>query len=617
MANGIVVKVWNIKEGSGKRGAGVQISDSISYITDEEKVDLRLSDTGFSQIGREVTYVTNDVKTLQGALVGCKHILDIKSASAEMMQVKVFYDKTGGRVALHGIISVDESESARENAGKLMMLASDLLDEVFADHQAVYAVHMNTENLHVHFIINTVGLYGRKIHMDKGFMSSVLEPALNRLAEKYGFTPNAEWKKQKKMDQTSFAKRVIQLRRAVDEAIERSDDYEAFLSDLRSKGIVAESGRHLSLKMEGMTRAIRSHRLGSMYTQQAIAERILKKREELARVLVGDHTKDAGIGPGAYFTADPLKKYKDMTKEEKQRAVQLLRAGRNPWRERKNTNWQLERMADEFQRTGNVYQLIRIFAPETKSGQEALSKITDRLKDLATQKKAVRDRLREYKPITDLYEEAKRYETKAYLYEFAGADEYLGDYLAYQKICNRLLEGYSKTIDEVASFVEEEKGQILYAAAQAKELASVQRTIRRFLEGELSESIGAYTSLFEAVGFSNAKSRAQLYGVFESSIRYIAADGCTGGYIRAVIMPDEKDGKRTERADITVFDENGKEARSFSSKDMSTKDFNTALHELKSEMGLYRCHSFDTKEQARQFMQQQRSEKPRRQRPSE
>lgn len=117
-------------------------------------------------------------------------------------------------------------------------------------------------------------------------------------------------------------------------------------------------------------------------------------------------------------------------------------------------------MADEFQKTGNVYQLIRAFAPETKSGQEALSKITDLLKDLATQKKAVRDKLREYKPITDLYEEAKRYETKAYLYEFAGADEYLGDYLAYQKICNRLLEGYSKTIDEVAAFVEEEKGQM-------------------------------------------------------------------------------------------------------------------------------------------------------------
>ena len=209
MNKGIVVKIWNIKEGTGKRNAGVQISDSISYITDEEKCDVHLQSESLSQIGRELTYVTNDVKTLEGAYVGCKNISDIQRAAQEMMQVKIFFDKTGGRVALHGIISLDEAESDAKNAGKLMMLMSDLLDEVFADYQAVYAVHTNTENLHVHFIVNTVGLYGKKIHMDKSFMKSVLEPAVNRLAEKYGFTPNGEWKKTKTADEIPFTQRAM------------------------------------------------------------------------------------------------------------------------------------------------------------------------------------------------------------------------------------------------------------------------------------------------------------------------------------------------------------------------------------------------------------------------
>ncbi|MBR4760934.1 MAG: relaxase/mobilization nuclease domain-containing protein [Lachnospiraceae bacterium] len=610
MAKGIVVKIWNIKEGSGKRGAGVQISDSISYITDEEKCDLRLSDESYSQIGREVTYVTNDVKTLQGALVGCRHISDIDAASSEMMQVKLFYDKTGGRVALHGIVSLDEEESNKKNAGKLMMLMSDLLDEVFPDHQAVYAVHMNTENLHVHFIVNTVGLYGKKIHMDKRFMKDVLEPALNRLAEKYGFTPNEEWRKEKKNDEIPFSKRIVQLRKAVDEAIERSEDYEEFLLDLRSHGITAESGKHLSLKADGMTRAVRSHRLGSFYTQEAIQNRILKKREEMLRSTVSDHTKGRAEGAGAYFKTDPLKKYQDMTRQEKSEAVKLLRMGRNPWRERRKSNWQLQRAADEFERTANVFELIKSFAPDSGSGQEALSSITALQKDLAEEKKKVRENLRRYKPITDLYEEAKRYETKAYLYEFAGQGEYLEEYEAYKRICLRLKEGYSKTIDEVSAFLEDQRGQILYATAQAKELTGAARTIKRFMAGELNDSIGAYTSLYEAVGLSQAKSRAQLYGVFESAIRYIAADGA-GAYIRAVIMPEEVNGKRTERADITVFDAAGCEIKSFSSKDMSAKEFNQALSELKAELGLYRCHSFDTKEEAQRYAASQQAEKQR------
>lgn len=72
-----------------------------------------------------------------------------------------------------------------------MMLLNDLMQEVFPQYQVVYAVHTNTENLHIHFIINTVGLDGKKIHMDKRFMKDVFEVAVNKYADRYGFTPNS------------------------------------------------------------------------------------------------------------------------------------------------------------------------------------------------------------------------------------------------------------------------------------------------------------------------------------------------------------------------------------------------------------------------------------------
>lgn len=187
---GIVAKIWNIKEGTMGRGAAVQITDSISYITNSEKCDGVIVNDDFMQVGREVSYVINDIKTLQGLYVGGRHISDIQNATNEMMQVKEFHNKLGGRVALHGIVSLPVGESGKENAGKLMMLADDLLEEIFPDHQAIYAVHTNTENLHVHFVVNTVALNGRKIHMDHNFMSKVFDPYLNKLARQYGFSPN-------------------------------------------------------------------------------------------------------------------------------------------------------------------------------------------------------------------------------------------------------------------------------------------------------------------------------------------------------------------------------------------------------------------------------------------
>lgn len=50
----------------------------------------------------------------------------------------------------------------------------------------------------------------------------------------------------------------------------------------------------------------------------------------------------------------------------------------------------------------------------------------------------MKTKLRDYKPIIDLYKEAVKYEKRAYLYEFAGCDEYLSDYLEYKMLVDRL-----------------------------------------------------------------------------------------------------------------------------------------------------------------------------------
>ena len=608
MAKGIVAKIWNIKEGSMGRGAGAQISDSISYITNSEKCDETLTADSLAQIGRELKYVTNDVKTLEGLYVGCRNISDLKNATNEMLQIKEFFKKFGGRVALHGIISLDERESDKKNAGKLMMLLNDLLEEVFPNYQAVYAVHTNTENLHIHFILNTVGLNGRKIHMDSAFMSKVFEPALNRLAKKYGFTPNELWEKEKKIEDVSFGEIMAKLRNAVDEAIERSESFDELISDLKAQGIKVNFGKHLSLKTDGMTRAIRSNRLGSMYTVEMIRDRIISKREELIRSEVGDYVEQKKDGAYVFVDTKPLKKFSEMTPKEKKEAIRLLRLGKNPWRERYESNWQMQRMADEFRRTANVYELIRLYAPKGNA-QDALDNILKRQKELASEKKQVRENLKTHQPMIRLYKEAKKHAKKAYLYEFAGCEEYLSEYVSYKKLCKRLEDGYGKDITEVASFVDDQEAAILYATAQSRELSDEYKTILRFKENELKQGISEYVSLYDAIGYSKARSQAIQYGVFETSIKYIAADGVDGAYLRVVITPDVVDGKRTEKAVVTVFDAKGNATDEITSEGVSVRDFNKSISELKGSTGFYKCHVFDEKDKATEYVESQKTKK--------
>ena len=606
---GIVAKIWNIKEGTMGRGAAVQITDSISYITNSEKCDGVIVNDDFMQVGREVSYVINDIKTLQGLYVGGRHISDIQNATNEMMQVKEFHNKLGGRVALHGIVSLPVGESGKENAGKLMMLADDLLEEIFPDHQAIYAVHTNTENLHVHFVVNTVALNGRKIHMDHNFMSKVFDPYLNKLARQYGFSPNMAWEEEKEPDEIKFSDRVIKLRQVVDTAIEWSDDFDSFLHNLRSQGIQVNCGKYLSLRMDGMSRAIRSFRLGSRYTIDAIRDRLLGKREELIRSEVGDHIFAGGSPAQIYVKTTPLKKYADMDAEEKKEAIRMLKLGRNPWREQYKSNWQLQRIAEEFHRTANIYELIRTYAPDTGNVNDALRNIIQKQKEIAEEKKVVKTKLRDYKPIIDLYKEAVKHEKRAYLYEFAGCDEYLSDYLEYKMLVDRLEKGYSKTINEVAEYVEEEENQILYAKAQAKELSSAYHTILRFAQNELRQQEAEYMSLYEAIGYAKAKTSAVHQGVFESSIKYIAADSVDDGYIRVVILPDIVGGTRTVTATVSVYGKNGELKKEFSSQETNVKEFNQNISELKADMGFYRCHIFDSADEARVLMKAQEEKK--------
>lgn len=589
MAQGIVVKVWNVKAGSGTRSASAQISDSIEYIENPEKTGAPLDLGNVNQVGNEITYVVNDMKTASGLYVGGRHISDIKHATEEMMQVKEFFGKMDGRVATHGIISLDASESDPRNAGKLMPLLNDLMESIFPEHQVVYAVHTNTENLHIHFIINTVGLDGKKIHMDKKFMRKVMEPTVNKLAEKYGFTPNETWKKEKKKDPMPIASRKILLREMIDIAIEQTDEFDAFIAFLRDQGIIVNVGKNITVQTEEMPFAMRTGQLGENYSIRAIRRRLEEKYNPFKDVKAGDYY--ANILPEAMANITPIKMkaYKDMSLDEKRKAVHLISLGRNPWNEARIDNWQIKRMADELKNVGYVYKLVHHYSKGTDNATIAMDAIVDARKAISAEKKEVRALMKEYKVITGIYQEMKQHMVRAFLYDRYGKSEYEADFIKYCELGKRLEQGYGKSVEEVADLVFELNAKLQYLKAQDKELSSQYLAIKRYVENGKLKGVCDEYSFFHAIGHSQAVYEARKYGICASDIKFIQAENCDVT-IRVMTRPAVKDGKPSVESEVTVIDKDGRTIKEFSSENMTEKEFNQCIYEVQSEYGIKKCN---------------------------
>ena len=589
MAKGIVAKIWNISANSNTRSASAQISSSIEYIENPEKVGVVLDIGSVNQINNQLMYVTNEVKTMDGLYVGGRHIVDFNNATEEMMRVKEFYGKMDGRVATHGIISLDRGESGEANAGKLMLLLNDFMEALFPEHQVVYAVHTNTENLHIHFVINTVGLDGKKIHMDRSFMKKVFEPTLNKLAEKYGFTPNEKWRRDVVEDKVPIAKRKIILRKLIDRAIEQTDDIEAFIAYLRANGLEVNVGKHISVETDDMVRPMRTNQLGENYTTKAIIHRLATKQNPLIWHSVGEHSHYLSKRELVNFTPTKMKKYKDMTSEEKQKALRLIRLGRNPWEERYIDNWQIQKMAKELNETAYVYELVHFYSGGRDNTDFAMEEILNRREQLQKEIKEIRKSLKEYQPIINIYEEMKQYMIKAYLFDAYGKTEYVADFLKYKELARILEVSYNKTVEDVADYIADQRGALAYAKTQVKELSAQYRAIYRYVNAGMFVDRGHVLSFLDAVGYAEAIRQAKEYKVYVNEIRYITAKNVDDVVIRVTTMPEMVDGKPIVTTKIEVIDKDENVIKSISSADISSSAFNKELIELADEYGLKEC----------------------------
>lgn len=588
-SKGIVVKLWDIKNNKGADGKS-DIRASINYISDDEKTSVEAESIDLN-VQNTIDYATNDLKTMHKALVGTYLISDIDKAAQEMTDVKTIFGKTKGRSAIHGIISLDSNESDIENAGKLISMTRDILCELFPNHQFVYAVHTNTENLHIHFIVNSVGMDGHKIHRANDFFQNVLQPTVYNKAIEYGFTPNTRWIERRQPDQLSFPERKALLRRDIDEAIEKSINFDEFCSSLRDKGYVVNVGKHISLQNDQMQKAIRTKQLGSRYTVEAITERIAHKLADFIYVKASNHTDVIQFEENS-FKVTKMPKYKDMTKEEQQEVVKLLKQGRNPWQEHYIRSWQYQQLNRKIQLEANAHKVVAAYSADGNIPQ-ALDEIIHRQKLISYEKKIINSNLRDYKPIRDIYSQMQAVQVRAYLYEFCGSSEYEEEYEEYMSLVKRLKEGYNKTPEDVYDFLCDQQNQLLYLEAQRKELNTEYKAVRKYLVEDvyMAHKVGIKLNLAEISNYKNEVMEADRTGQTVADTAYLASSG--GQYIVRMtksVYIDEK-GKPKQNVEFVVLDRYGTILESIAMKESANlKEFNKQVNDITKRYGLTDCY---------------------------
>lgn len=597
MGNGIICKVWNISGETKSRPGSSQIKDSIKYILNEEKTGVVLNgeasdDFSAKQLGRECRYIENDIKTISGALVSSRNLstTDISEAVRDMMEVKKFFGKTDGRAALHGIISLPETESNKNNSSALLQLCNDVLAELFPDHQAIFAVHTNTENLHVHFIVNSVGLNGRKIHQPKMFMKQVVQPCVNKYAKKYGFSQNEEWKKSHAESKSDFVQVKMALRKKIDIAIENSDTFEGFIKNLKDMGIETRIGKHISLITEDLAKPVRSYQLGASYSMDSIIERIRTRKSAFENFEIGNHVA-LDSRPDDVFKAytEKMKKYRDMTDEEKKETIRKLKLGINPWRVNRETNWQLKNISNELNMTNRATTYIKMYSNDG-SAESALDEMVSIKKEISEEKKHAREYFLSKKPVIDIYKTMHRIERKAYLYEHENEEKYRPEYEEYRELTRRLKQGYGKTYDEVGAFIEKYNDRILYANAELKELSYEYRELKKYCLSR-GNSAALSSSLSDIVGIDKGNDLSRR-GLFDADVKYITSSLNPGVVLKVIKSPytDER-GNVRENISVSVMTQYGEIVEQCELKE-GRKEFSSFISEIEKKYDLRECQTY-------------------------
>ena len=269
-------KIWKVQK---------RLDHVIDYATNEEKTRKNSSGYGmdrFDSIRQVMTYATNPDKTEKQFYttgINC----EVKNSVKQMQLVKIIYGKENGILAFHAYQSFNEGEVTPEIAHEIgVKLANEMWRDRF---QVVVSTHLNTENLHNHFVINSVSFKDGKKYYSNLTNTALLRKTSDEICEEYGLSVLTEKTCKSGINFENFYKKSMRdsdyykfAKEDIDYAIKHSYTLKQFQQMLVSMGYnYCYRADKLSVKREPYKRNIRVERaFGEDYSLENIKKRIFE-----------------------------------------------------------------------------------------------------------------------------------------------------------------------------------------------------------------------------------------------------------------------------------------------------------------------------------------------------
>ncbi len=137
------------------------------------------NDRRVNRLKRAIDYITDTNKTCDDLVGGSGVNKD--NALNRMNVVKEYYNKCGGREYIHFIVSF----KGQQDADALYFFAERVAG-LYDGFQALFAVHLNTTNTHIHFVLNSVNISdGHKFSQSRSDLKR-MQDRINQIASSYG-----------------------------------------------------------------------------------------------------------------------------------------------------------------------------------------------------------------------------------------------------------------------------------------------------------------------------------------------------------------------------------------------------------------------------------------------
>ena len=230
-----------------------------------------------SRLDRLIDYAINGEKTENKLYVSGINCMP-DTAFYEMDNTKKQFFKTGGIECYQGYQSFAEGEVTAEQAHEIGV---KLAEEIWGDRfQVIVSTHLNTDNIHNHFVLNSVSFIDGKRFCNTKNDYAIMRNTSDKLCEEYGLSVLKQEDKYNKFATSSLYKEL--MKDSINHAIANARNYNEFIKILHDLDyIVTEKNNTLSIRRKPYKRNTRIERqFGNQYSKENIYKRILETQPE-------------------------------------------------------------------------------------------------------------------------------------------------------------------------------------------------------------------------------------------------------------------------------------------------------------------------------------------------